>query len=181
MAMYSLIETSRRHIRPMRQLPDAGAQDRAQYRIEPRQRPFLDQGGRDVGIEPLLIGGHPVHDFAKKRRVGLGQLIAVDLLVEAIAGEFAHHRFGIEFGVQLELIERLHRRQPGYGAPPSANARASLAGGVVVCGVHPPACARRRFSSTIARQARTAAPPWSRPSGGARSSAWASFSQVRMP
>ncbi len=48
-------------------------------------------------------------------------------------------------------------------------------------GGHPPLPAKRRFSSTIARQARTASPPLSRPSGEARVSAWASFSTVRMP
>ena len=40
---------------------------------------------------------------------------------------------------------------------------------------------RPRFSSNIPRQARTAAPPWSRPSGEARTRACASFSTVSMP
>jgi hypothetical protein len=33
--------------------------------------------------------------------------------------EFADHRFGAEAGIELELVERLHRPKPGDAAPPA--------------------------------------------------------------
>jgi len=91
------------------QFPGAGAQDRAQHRVEPRQRPVFDQGRRNVGVEAVLIGRHPAHDIGEKRRVGFGQLVALDVLAEPVAGEFAHHRLGVQRRVQFALVERLHR------------------------------------------------------------------------
>ncbi len=92
--------------------------------------------------------------------------------------EFANDCFRLDLGVCLQLVERLDRGQSCDAAATAAAPLMILAGDR---SDHPPFPARRRFSSIIARQARTAAPPWSRPSGEARANAWASFSTVRTP
>ena len=113
-----------------------------------------------------------------RRESGVPQLVAVDLSPEPVPDELANDCLWLGLGVRLELVERLDCRQPGDAASPATAALIVLAGGR---DGHSPFSARRRFSSTIARQARAAAPPWSRPSGEARANAWASFSTVRMP
>ena len=146
-----------------------------------RKGPVLDKGGGDVGIEPFPVGGDAAHDTGEKCRIGLCQRLAFELLAETVTSEFAHDRLGVEGRVQLELIEGLDCGKARDGATAPTEPRPPLAGRIVVRRGHPLCRAKRRFSATSARHARTAAPAWSRPSGAARANACASFSQVRMP
>src|SRR4029077_10431410 len=107
------------------------------------------------------VGGGPADDIAKQEGIGLAQLAAVDLLPETVPDELTNNRFTPDLGVCLQLVERLDCRQPRDAAPTAAAALMILA---VDRRSHSPSPARRRFSSTIAKQARAAAPPWSRPS-----------------
>src|ERR1700730_2660245 len=134
--------------------------------------------GRDTGVEPFLIGRGPADDIGKQSGIGLTQLVAVDLSPEPVPDELANDCLWLGLGGRLELVERLDGGPPRDAASPAATALAILAVGR---DGHLPFSARRRFSSTIARQARAAAPPWSRPSGEARANAWVSFSTVRIP
>jgi hypothetical protein len=162
----------------MYQLEGSRTQDRAQDRIKSRQGPVWGQGGRDLGIDPLLIRGGPTDNVSKQSRISLAQLIAIDCPAETMPSELAHDCLGLDLRVCLKLIERLNRGQPRHTASPAAATLMILAVDRVT---HPEFPARRRLISTIVRQARTAAPPWSRPSGAARAKACASFSTVRMP
>src|SRR5262249_7246708 len=118
------------------------------------------------------------HDIGKQERIGLAQLAAIDVSPETVSSELTNNRLRPDLGVCLQLVERLDCRQPCYTAPAAPAALMLFA---VDRGSHSPFPVRQRFRSTIARQARAAAPPWSLPSGEARARACASFSTVRMP
>src|SRR6516162_1063213 len=169
---------SRRHIAAVHQLVSAGAEDRAKDRIEALQRPILGERRRDFGVEAVPVIRHAADDVGKQFGIGISQPIAFDLLAETVPDEFAHDRARIGLAICLKLVECLDRRQPSHAAPAAAGALTVVP---FRSGGHPALPAKRRFKSTIARQARTASPPLSRPSGEARASAWASFSTVRMP
>src|SRR5581483_3115394 len=154
-------------------LERAGFEPQPQDRLQPRQRPFLAERGGDDLVEPVAVADDAADDLGEERLVGLAVSLAVDLAAEPVRGKLAHHPLGPKTGVQLKLIELLHRREPRHPPPPprpAGTARTQRA---------PPA--NRRFNPTIARQALTALPPMSRPSTDARASACASFSQVAMP
>src|SRR6185437_4381274 len=159
----------RRDVLAVDDLERAGFEQQAQDRLQPRQRPFFGKRGGDHLIEPVAVPRYAAHDLGEQRLVSLAVIVAVYLLPEPVAGEFAHDSLGAETGVQFELIQRLNRRQ-SRRPPPSAAALTQRA-----------PFTKRRLSATIVRHALTALPPMSRPSGELRASAWASFSQVAMP
>src|SRR5665213_2513074 len=171
----------------MRELVGPGLEDQAQDGFKAAQRPFLAQGRGDGLVETLAMVRDPAHDVGEQRLVGFAVGLAVDLAAEAVVQEFTDDDLGTEPGVQRVLVERLDGAQPGHAAPAAAGRRARSVPLGGARRAHPllptPAAAKRRFAATIARQARTASPPLSRPlpPGVARTSACASLSQVRMP
>ena len=98
MAMYSLIET-RAGTSARCTSSHAPARRIARNTASSRPSGHSSTNAAEMSsVEPLLVGGDAANDVGEERRVGLGQLVAVDLLVEPIAGEFAHHRFGSSSG-----------------------------------------------------------------------------------
>jgi hypothetical protein len=49
-------------------------------------------------------------------------------MAETMPGELAHDPFRVGLAVQLQLVERLHRREPGDAAPPATCPRPATPG-----------------------------------------------------
>ncbi len=164
-----------------RQLVDAGPEDGAQDIVEPLHRPIRRQHRGDQIVELDAIGGDPAHQLAEPWPVDRAGIELVDDLVQPVRLELADDVVGLA-AAELDLIERLHRRQPGGAALAAAGGPAPGIGAVLgghAAQLHSPAI--RRLSAIIARQALAASPPLSLRSTLARAQACSSFSTVRMP
>src|SRR5690606_1629151 len=103
--------------------------------------------------------------------VGGAHGVTVDVALETMLAELAHHRLGPR-SRHLHLVEGLHGGEPGDGPRLAVDLRLVL---------HRAWPSSRRRSETTSRQARAAPPPLSPSETLARAQAWASFSTVRMP
>src|SRR5690349_17511438 len=112
----------------MREFVSASSQYRAKNRIEPGQRPFVGEHLGDFCVEPGKVGCDPLNYIGEQCGICLAIPVAVDLMTEAMPGELTHDRFRIDPAVQLDLVKRLYRREPGNAAPPAAGPRATGAG-----------------------------------------------------
>ena len=89
-AMYSLIDTRGGTSARCDQFPGAGAQDRAQHRVRAAPAASPRPAAAEMSASSRSrSAATPRTISAKKRRVGLARLLAVDLLAEPVAGEFA--------------------------------------------------------------------------------------------
>ena len=99
----------------MDQLVGAGAQRRAQHRLDALERPALRQRLVDQRIELALLAHHAGDDVAEERRLGRQILRALDLAAEPVAFEFGEDL--VEAGAgKVHLVERLHGGEPGRAA-----------------------------------------------------------------
>ena len=106
---------ARRHVAAMVELVGAGAQHRAQHRLDALERPALRQRLVDQRIELALLAHHAADDVAEERRLGRQILRALDLAAEPVALELGEDFVQAGAG-EIHLVERLHRGEPRRAA-----------------------------------------------------------------
>ncbi len=105
----------RRHVAPAGKFIGAGAQHRAQHRLDALERPAARQRRVDLRIEPALLAHHAADDVAKERGFRRPVLRALDLAAEPMALELGQDL--VEPGAgEVHLIERLHGGKPRRAA-----------------------------------------------------------------
>ena len=106
---------ARRHVAPARKLVGAGAQYRAQHRLDALERPAARQRGIDLRIEPALLAHDAADDVAKKGRFRRPVLRAFDLAAEPMALELGQNLVQAGAG-EVHLVKRLHGGEPRRAA-----------------------------------------------------------------
>ena len=102
---------SRRHVGAAGELVGAGAQHRAQHRLDALERPASGQRRVDLRVELALLAHHAADDVAKVGGLRRPVLRAFDLAAEPVAFEFGHDL--VEAGAgKIHLIKRLHGGKP---------------------------------------------------------------------
>ena len=165
----------RRHVAPIRQLVGAGAQHRAQHRLDALERPAAGQCSVDLRIERAAARARHRRRCREKRP-----------LPPADIARPRPRRRASGFRTRRGFRSSRCRRDPSGKAP--ARRRAAPRRACWPCGsplaaaraiIHFPAS--RRLRRTSASAARAASPPLSCSSGRARAKACASVLTVTMP
>src|SRR6476661_2822121 len=169
---------ARRHVRAHQHFVGAGAQDRAENRVDAVEPPTFRQMTIDERIDAALLAHHALDDVTKKLRLCVAILAALDLLAQAVGFELGDNAVQIDGG-HVHLIERLHGGKACRGARLGISRRLPL---LARAGHQRRLAEEKCCSSCIrARQARAASPPLLRPSTLALAKACSRLSQLRMP
>ena len=116
MSTYSETTTRAGHIAAMIELVGAGAQHRAQDRLDALERPGLRQGVVDQRIELALLAHHAADDVAEEGGLGRQVLLAFDLAADPVALELGQDL--VQSGrCDVHLVQRLHGGKPCRAAP----------------------------------------------------------------
>src|SRR5579871_4769073 len=109
-------DTPARHVPAMFELVSAGAQHRAQDRVDPLQRPALRQRLVDQGIELGLVAHDAGDDIAEEGGFGRQIFLTLDLAAQPVAFELGEDV--VDAGASdIHLVKRLHGGEPRGTAP----------------------------------------------------------------